>query len=146
MLVTDPIEEITHQRITGVTNLRPQDRFTNRNGYTLSPTHDVYYCSFRVSAPKKPGIYRIFVDETLVYIGRAANLHNRLSTQYGNVSPRHPFSGGQLQKCRTNAKINEALCREANVVVTWEVCDDFVDRERALLCDAATRPTWNMRG
>lgn len=134
------------QEISAVLNMRPQDRFRNPKSYLLDPLHDVPYCAFKVAAPKRPGIYRIFVSDELVYIGRAANLQNRLSTQYGTVSPRHPFAGGQLQKCRTNAKINAALANGETVAIEWEVCDDFVAREAELLRDTATRPVWNLRG
>ena len=134
------------QQILATLNLRPQDRFRNPKSYFLNPEHDVGYCSFKIDAPPRPGIYRIFIGDSLVYIGRAANLRNRLSTQYGNVSPRHPFAGGPLQKCRTNAKINAALCEGLSVFVRWEVIEDYIARERELLRDVSTRPLWNMRG
>lgn len=133
------------EQLQGVTNLRPQDKFKNPKSYSINAIHDVFYCSFKVAAPKRPGIYRISIDEELVYIGRAANLHNRLSIQYGNVSPRHPFAGGQLQKCRTNAKINDALCSRKRVVMEWEVCEDYINRERELLNDPTRLPAWNLR-
>ncbi len=133
------------QEIVATTGLRPQDRFSNPKSYLLHASHDVLYCSFKIDAPSKPGIYRIVVAGVLVYIGRAANLRNRLSVQYGNVSPRHPYAGGQLQKCRTNAKINEALTLGQTVVVQWEVCEDYIDRERALLRGPINRPVWNRR-
>ena len=138
-------EKFGFQEISGTTNLRPQDRFRNPKSYLLHSSHDVFYCAFKVNAPRKAGIYRILVDGGLVYIGRAADLKNRLSTQYGNVSPRHPFAGGQLQKCRTNAKINDALCRGKRVVIHWEVCNDYIAKERDLLKDPACRPEWNRR-
>ncbi len=149
--MTDPTRgssearEIGCQKILGKTNLRPQDRFKNPNSYLINEALKVFYCSFKVSAPRKPGVYKIFVNDELVYVGRAANLHNRLSVQYGNVSPRHPFAGGQLQKCRTNSKINDALCSEKHVVMEWEVCEDYIDRERELLNDPTRLPAWNLR-
>lgn len=136
---------VGEHEVIGTVNLRPQDLFKNPKAYRLHPDHDVEYCAFKVDAPKRPGIYRIFVSGDLVYIGRAANLHNRLSVQYGTVSPRHPYAGGQLQKCRTNSKINTALCQGLPVVVRWEVCEDFVAREKELLSDPLMRPPWNRR-
>lgn len=134
------------QEIVATTGLRPQDRFSNPKSYLLHTSHDVLYCSFKIDAPSKSGVYCILVDGSLVYVGRAANLKNRLSVQYGNVSPRHPYAGGQLQKCRTNAKINEALTMGQRVVVQWEVCEDYIERERTLLRDPINRPDWNRRG
>lgn len=112
-------------------NLRPQDRYAKRD--FAVPLVDGPFCRFKVDAPNLPGIYRWYVNGVLVYIGRAANLRNRLSVQYGTVSPRHPFPGGQIQKCRTNAKINAALAAGHTVTVTWEATPNYIERERELL-------------
>lgn len=136
---------IESQVIEAKLNLRPQDRFSNPRGYPLAPENDTLYCSFKVNAPKRPGIYWILLDGAVVYIGRAKSLHNRLSIQYGTVSPRHPFKGGQLQKCRINAKINSALNAGSLITFRWEACEDYEDREKRLLEDPAKRPSWNLR-
>lgn len=120
---------------------RPQDRFANPRSYALAV--DAPFCRFRIEAPRLSGVYGWFVDDELVYIGRAANLRNRLSSQYGRVSPRHPYAGGQLQKCRINARINQAFAAGSIVAVKWFATPDYVSVERELL--AAHRPEWNIR-
>lgn len=122
-------------------SLRPQDRFANPRGYLLAV--DALFCAFRIEAPLASGVYGWFVDDELVYIGRAANLRNRLSDQYGRVSPRHPYAGGQLQKCRINARINEAIATSSTVTVRWIATPDYIALERELL--AQLRPLWNIR-
>lgn len=124
------------------TNLRPQDRFANPKGYTLSV--DASFCSFKVDAPKGSGVYFWEVDGVVVYVGRAKCLHNRLSSQYGTVSPRHPYAGGQIQKCRINAKINAAVVSGQRVTVRWEATPDYIATEAALLKNVL--PAWNLRG
>lgn len=121
--------------------LRPQDRFANPRGHVL--VVDALFCGFRIEAPCESGVYGWFVDGELVYIGRAANLRNRLSDQYGRVSPRHPYAGGQLQKCRINSRLNGALAAGSKITVRWMTTPDYVVAERALL--AAGRPMWNLR-
>ena len=140
------MNEHGEHQVEAETNLRPQDRFSNPKGYDLLDQDDTYYCKFVVPAPDRPGIYHIWVDGSLVYTGRAQSLRHRLSVQYGTVSPRHPYKGGQLQKCRTNAKINTAICSGQTVVFTWETCDDYVEKEKHLLADPSLRPPWNIRG
>lgn len=127
--------------VTALTQLRPQDRFANPRGYVLAV--DALFCAFRIDAPRASGVYGWFVDGELVYIGRAANLRNRLSDQYGRVSPRHPFAGGQLQKCRINTRINQALAAGSVVAAKWLTTPDYVAVERELI--AAHRPEWNIR-
>jgi hypothetical protein len=124
------------------TNLRPQDRFANPNGYKLLV--DAEFCSFKVDVPKGVGVYFWEVDGIIVYVGRAKCLHNRLSSQYGTVSPRHPYAGGQIQKCRINAKINNAVVAGQNVTVRWEATPDYIAVEATLLSDSL--PAWNLRG
>ena len=127
--------------ISASLGLRPQDRFANPRGYALAV--DGLFCRFRIDAPRASGVYGWFVDDELVYIGRAANLRNRLSDQYGRVSPRHPYAGGQLQKCRMNARINQALAAGSIVAVKWIATPDYVSLERELI--GYHRPKWNIR-
>ncbi len=128
-------------QVAGTTGLRPQDRFANPNAYRLLV--DEAFCSFRVDAPAGPGVYAWWVDGELVYIGRAINLRNRLSIQYGRVSPRHPFAGGQIQKSRVNALLNAAFVSGRLVEVSWAESPDYVALEHDFL--ANHRPPWNMR-
>lgn len=123
--------------------LRPQDRFRNPKGYLLAPDLDTFYCSFRVLAPAGPGVYCWLVDDEIVYVGRAKSLYHRLTLQYGRVSPRHPYSGGQLQKCRINAQICAAVREGRIVTVQWEETTDYIRRELELLSEV--RPIWNRR-
>lgn len=125
------------------TGFRPQATFANPKGYPLAPEHDTEYCRFRVPAPKGPGVYLWRVDRVQVYIGRAKSLLDRLSRQYGCVSPRHPYRGGQLQKCWINAKICAAVNAGCEVTVEWEETPHFIAREKELL--SAIRPSWNRR-
>ena len=127
--------------IVAATGLRPQDRFTNAKAYRLLVDHT--FCAFAVDAPREAGVYAWWVDGELVYIGRASSLRNRLSAQYGRVSPRHPFEGGQIQKCRINSRLNLALAGGKLVEVSWRCCEDFQAMERHLL--EAHRPPWNIR-
>lgn len=130
-------------RIEAEVGLRPQDRFRNPKGYLLTPDLDTLYCSFRVSAPLGSGVYFWLVDNEIVYIGRAKSLYHRLTQQYGRVSPRHPYSGGQLQKCRINALICAAVGEGRIVTVLWEETEDYARRELQLLSEI--RPIWNRR-
>lgn len=126
--------------IVAATGLRPQDRFVNSKSYRLLV--DRAFCSFAVDAPRSAGVYAWWVDGELVYIGRATSLRNRLSAQYGRVSPRHPFEGGQIQKCRINSLLNLALDGGKIVEVSWCCCEDFQASERRLI--EAHRPPWNI--
>lgn len=127
--------------IVGEVDLRPQDRYLNPRNFLL--VVDAAFCRFRVQAPKVSGVYAWFVDDQLVYVGRAKNLRDRLSEQYGRVSPRHPYRGGQIQKCRLNARINAALAGAHRVDVRWISTADYITVERLLL--ARHRPSWNIR-
>ncbi len=127
--------------VVGEIGLRPQDRYRNQRSHPLMV--DSTFCSFKVPAPQSSGVYGWYVDGELVYVGRAKDLRNRLSAQYGRVSPRHPYRGGQIQKCRLNSRINGALAAGQRVEVKWLSTTDYIATEQLLL--ASHRPTWNIR-
>jgi len=137
---------INSENITdAILNLRPQDRFDNPKKLNFFTGADVFYCSFKINAPEYSGVYRFLVNSSVMYIGRAKSLKGRLSRQYGTVSPRHPFKGGQGQKCRINALINNALVDGSIVTAQWEVCENYIERERELLTAPSKKPTWNIK-
>ncbi len=127
--------------VVGEVGLRPQDRYSNHRSHPLMV--DSTFCTFKVPAPQASGVYGWFVDGELVYVGRAKDLRNRLSAQYGRVSPRHPYRGGQIQKCRLNSRINNALAAGQRVEVKWLPTTDYFAMEQLLL--ATHRPPWNIR-
>ena len=129
--------------ISAEIGLRPQQRFRNPRNYPLTSPLDADYCSFKVPASTKPGVYFWRVDGRIMYVGRAKSLRGRLSDQYGRVSPRHPFKGGQLQKCRINALICAALAEGRSVTVEWEETPEYVKLEEELL--GKLKPVWNLK-
>lgn len=85
----------------------PQDRYRNAataplNAYGAGP-----FCRFRIGKGRnEPGLYVLTLDDEPVYVGECANLATRWGlTQYGAISPKNCFKGGQSTNCRVNSSI-----------------------------------------
>jgi len=72
------------------------------NAYAAGP-----FCYFSLpQGPRSAGVYAIFVEDELVYIGECENLAGRFSsTGYGQISPRNCHSDGQSTNCKLNSRI-----------------------------------------
>lgn len=81
------------------------------------------YCKFKTQCdlPSDSGVYALFVDRELVYVGKTVNLHKRWSSSgYANISPKNVFYNGQSTNCKVNHYLldkNES-CIELRYCVT----------------------------
>lgn len=70
----------------------------------------------------------------MVYIGRAKNLAERWSkVNYGSISPRNCFKGGQSTNCKMNNYIYEESRKGAKLELYFYETDSYVDVEKVLL-------------
>jgi len=87
------------QEIAGMTGLRLSQ-------YGKGP-----FCRFSLPLgySGKPGIYFIFEDESLHYIGECMNLETRFNMGYGLIELRNCLHNGQQTNCRINHLILEGI-------------------------------------
>ena len=103
------------------------------------------FCTFGLpSAPPAPGVYAVFVDDLLRYIGECENLSKRFSAAgYGQISPRNCHSDGQSTNCKLNANILAAAKEGRRIDVWFHPTNDFKEVEARLL--TTLTPPWNGR-
>ena len=89
----------------------PREKYNNQKNLALNEYGDSDFCIFDVETDiTNSGVYVLFFGEELVYIGQAKNFKKRWSrTNYGSISPRNCFVGGQS----TNCHINSAICAQS---------------------------------
>ncbi len=79
---------------------------------------DGEFCKVLVpSVPASEGVYAVFAGDDLAYIGEAVNLRKRWY-DYGQISPRKCYAGGQETNCRINKLILEAN-RRSTMMTLW---------------------------
>ncbi len=124
------LEEYTHELEEGI---RP-------NRHAAGP-----FCVMRLSAaPSAPGVYAIFVDAEVRYIGECQDLAARFgSSGYGQIQPRNCHHDGQSTNCKLNSRVL-AAARRGEVARVW-FCHtpDHKTLEQELLAKLDT--PWNGR-
>lgn len=121
---------------------KPQTLYRNISDYPFNKYGKGTFCRFRI--PIKfytSGVYALYVDDELKYIGETINLSDRFNTGYGQISPRNCYQGGQ----ETNCRINKMIFREAKKNKRIALC--FHNTKRHKLVESRIlellKPPWN---
>lgn len=88
------------------------NKYLNNKRYLLNPPceaalkeyGELKFCTFKIikSIPQSC-VYALYVDDELKYIGRADNFDKRWGpVNYGKISPRNIYIGGQSTNCKMN--------------------------------------------
>ncbi|RDI72472.1 DUF7662 domain-containing protein [Halopelagius longus] len=95
------------------------------------------FCRFEVRDPRasRPGVYLVTVDDEAVYVGEAADVADRFSSGYGDVSPADCYEGGAERVCRVNTNVFHAARAGKDVHVHLHSTADFegTDEENGAL-------------
>lgn len=105
----DFIEPLTSEG--RILDFYPQEKYAKKEQVRLNKYGGGAFCKFRIN-PKGigvSGVYALFRDNDLLYIGKCVNLAKRFNSGYGNISPKNCYEGGQSTNCRINKMIH-LLC------------------------------------
>lgn len=122
----------------------PQDRYAKRDMVQLNKYGGGPFCEFRVHGlPRSSGVYVYVVEGKPIYVGQAANFHKRFY-DYGHISPKNCYKGGQETNCRMNTLVHEAYVSGEVIEVYIHETKDYDSLEAAMI--AHLRPKWNRSG
>ncbi len=97
---------------------RPQARYAKSGQTKLHKYGDEEFCKVLVPGlPAFEGVYAVFSGHDLAYIGEAVSLSKRWY-DYGQISPRKCYLGGQETNCRVNKLILQAA-RRGTTMTLW---------------------------
>ncbi len=105
------------------------------------------YCKFKTTPtlPHKSGVYALFADNALVYIGKAMDLSKRWSnTNYCSISPKNVFYNGQSTNCKINHFILERKKEDKRILLKFICTDDYSKLEKKLIDEF--KPQLNAQG
>jgi len=95
----------------------PQEKYINKNSVKLNKYGSGAFCRFSIH-PKWSGVYGVYalyIDDILVYIGQAIDFAKRFNMGYGNISPKNCYIGGQSTNCKINKLILNSV-KEGKIV------------------------------
>jgi hypothetical protein len=140
------VESLVPERYASaaIAEFRPQGRYKKADVVPLHPHGHGAFCKFRISVPKKlAGVYALVVDGSIRYVGECEDLKRRFCSDYGNISPKNCYEGGQRTNCRINRRVLEVAQAGGRVDLYFHPTADRKTVERQLL--ASYSPSWNAR-
>jgi hypothetical protein len=105
----------------------PQSNYSQSSTSKLNPHGKGPFCKFSISSRwvGHSGVYALFSDEKLLYIGECVDLYNRYYMGYGNISPRNCFQGGQPTNCKINTMVLHQYLNGKKVTLYFHETDDY---------------------
>ncbi len=89
------------------------ENYSKKDSVELNSYGNSLFAKFKIennALTRQVGLYAFFKNDELLYIGRThASFHERLSTGYGNISPKNCYIGGQSTNCKMNSYINKSM-------------------------------------
>lgn len=85
----------------------PQDNFGKYDGKKLNNHGSGPFCKFSIGSEwtGRCGVYALFVNDELLYIGRCQDLSKRFNSGYGYISYRNRLHDGQSTNCKINSMV-----------------------------------------
>ena len=116
----------------------PQDQYDNKNGLALLYHGKGAFCRFSITAGPWSGVYLWIADGQIIYIGETINLVQRFNQNYGIISPRNCYVGGQSTNCKMNKVVLEYFERGKGIHLYFYPTKDYKRVERELLSKMRT--------
>jgi len=120
----------------------PQARYHDANNSPLNKYGNGPFCKFSIPCNAcGEGVYALFVNDTLKYVGECEDLVNRFNMGYGNISPKNCYQGGQPTNCRINHLILECFQEGSRIGLFFLPTRERHNVEYALIKEFS--PEWN---
>lgn len=121
----------------------PQDLYSKKEFVQLHEYGKGPFCRFKIPAcwTGKEGVYCIYSDGQLVYVGECMDLSKRFNMGYGNISPRNCFKYGQQTNCKVNNFILNEIKQGRSVKLYFLETEKRFETEKELI--EKFHPPWN---
>lgn len=117
----------------------PQERYAKKKSSTLHEHGNGSFCDFAFDkAKKEAGVYLWVCDGEILYIGETKNMRKRFSSEYGHISPRKCYRGGQSTNCKMNNVALEHAKQGKNIAIYFLATDKHKQIEKELLTQIKT--------
>lgn len=125
----------------------PQDTYKNSKNLPLHKYGSGGFCRFKIDNYEdfagKSGVYALYFNEQLKYIGECEDLVQRFNVGYGHISPKNCYKGGQSTNCKINKAILSALENSKKVFIYFCCSDNFIEIEKEILLSMGENIEYN---
>lgn len=122
----------------------PKENYSKKVSVPLNKYGTGPFCRFSLKAKGYwgvRGVYAMFDNQELLYLGQTENFEQRFNTGYGNISPRNCYIGGQNTNCKINSMILNKYLDGKNVYLFFFETADYDRIEHELI--QALKPPYN---
>jgi len=121
----------------------PQELYTKKQNVELHEYGKGPFCKFKIPNcwAGKEGVYCIYSDDQLVYVGECVDLSKRFNIGYGNIAPRNCFKGGQSTNCKVNNFILNEIKQGRTIKLYFLETKERYKVEKELI--EKFHPPWN---
>lgn len=140
------IQELEPERnlLGAVKQYNPKEKYFKKGSTPLNRYGNGPFCRFSLKVfgyRGISGVYALFDDSDLLYIGQTQNLEQRFNTGYGIIAPRNCYAGGQTTNCKINSMILQKYLNAERVFLFFFETPDYDWVERELI--RILRPRYN---
>lgn len=132
------VQELSPERnlLGQIKQYDPKENYSKKASTPLNKYGNGPFCRFSLKAKGYrgiPGVYAMFDNQNLLYIGQTENFEQRFNTGYGIIAPRNCYIGGQNTNCKINSMILSKYLNGDNVHLYFFETFDFDRVEHELI-------------
>lgn len=140
------IQELTPAKnaVGKIKTFDPKNRYMKRKTTPLNRYGEGPFCRFSLNAGEYwgvAGVYALFDDESLLYIGLTQNFAQRFNQGYGIIAPKNCYVGGQSTNCKINSMVLSKYQNGNHIYLFFCETTDYKNVEAELI--AAFSPPYN---
>lgn len=124
----------------------PRVKYNNKKNLPLNTHGYGLFCKFTIPDNFRGyrGIYFLFVENKIMYIGECVDLYKRFNSGYGNISPKNCYKGGQSTNCKINKKIIKSIKKGKKVeLFFYNIESKNIRKEKEKELIKENNPKWN---
>ena len=124
--VQDIVPELDYNE--QIKEFSPQSLYRKKENSLLHQYGDGSFCCFSIQKKGNDlsGVYALYIEDELVYIGQATNFAKRLSNNgYGNISPSDCYIGGQSTSCKINKVVLNAKKQSKRISLYFYITTNY---------------------
>lgn len=113
----------------------PQESYKKKDTIPLNKYGIGAFCKFSVGDKYKntSGVYALYIENELIYIGKCKDFALRFNSGYGNISPRNCYVGGQSTNCKINKVVLNRLKDNKHISIYFCKTDNYDEIEKELI-------------